>query len=104
MYTQYIFTLRTIIALPLHLQKQVLEKVDDEFIKFLVECIVNLVHGNFRAAKKEQFKSHTEVLEFISSKHTSISRKQQRVILASTKGRKLLKVISPLIFDKFGKK
>ena len=92
-------------TLPPTLQKQVLRKVDDDFIKFLAECIVNVVHGNFQTAKQEQFKTHIKILkQLIIKSRKEITRKQQRAILTSINGLKLLKSISPFIFEKFKSK
>ena len=104
MYTQYVYTLKTIVALPKHMQKAVLKKVDDDFIKFLIECIINLIQGNFDDATEKQFLPHLRILEYIIENYQSISRNKQRSILASSKGLKLLKTICPHIYEKFGKR
>lgn len=101
MNTQYIYTLKTTIALPKHMQKVVMKKVDDDFVRFIVECIVNLVHGNFDNATRQQFLPYKEILEYITEHHQRISRDKQRSILASSKGLKLLKTIAPHIYEKF---
>ena len=100
-YIQYVHTVKTIQSLPPNVQKTVLRHIDSDFIRFLVECIVNLLHGNFITARKTRFVSHRFILEKIVKKN--INRSQQRSLLISSRGIALLRAISPLIVNKFGK-
>ena len=82
------------------MQKLVIKKIDDDF----VECIVNLVHGNFTYATKEPFLPYKDILEYLVKNHESLNRKKQRKLLASSKGLKLLKTMIPHIYEKFSRR
>lgn len=100
MYTHYACTLRTLISLPTKVQRIVLRNIDGDFIRFLVECIVNLVHGNFSAAMKKRFRQHRSILESLTKKK-NVTRNQQRTLVTSERGLRLLKALTPLIYEKF---
>ena len=88
-------------SLPKHMQSIVLRKVGNDFIKFLIECIVNLVEGNFRNAKKDQFIPHRKLLQYIMKSYKSHAKKNIRSKLTSEQGLRLVKTIYPLIYAKF---
>jgi hypothetical protein len=83
------------------MQIQAIKTSEDGFIKFLVECIVNLVLGNFKEAKKEQFKSHIILLEKLGQQNHTHDIRHQKKLLANLKGLALLNDLAPFIFKKF---
>lgn len=77
----------------------VLLRIDDDFIRFIVECVVNLVEGNFVKARKQQYEKFKAILKTLTDK--KLTRYQQRTLITSDKGLQLLKVLVPLIKAKF---
>jgi hypothetical protein len=77
----------------------VVKNLQNDFIRFIVECVHNLIHGNFEGPRKSQFETHSKVIKLLVKR--KISRTKQKKILASADGLNMLKVLSPFIFDKF---
>ena len=74
-----------------------LQSRSKEFIRFLCECMINLLKGNLQSMKRHHVaKFQTEVWA-LSLKRTT--RKQRRDILASKKGLQLIKVITPPVIN-----
>ena len=100
-FIQYVHTLKILHKLPRNVQKLVLRHIDSDFIRFLIECIINLLHGNFESAYKRKFVRHQYVLRKIAQKN--ISRARQRYLLTTPSGIALFNTLIPLIITKFGK-
>ena len=74
---------------------QVLQNSPKKLIQFLIECIVNLLHGNMQGLQKEQKLKYREQIQILSLVRTTW--KERRRIL-STKTRLLLtKTISAFV-------
>ena len=64
-----------------------------EFIRFLCECIINLLKGNLQSIKRHHVVKFQSEVRLLCLKRTTW--KQRRDILASEKGSQLIKVITP---------
>ena len=71
---------------------QILKTCPKEFIRFLSECIVNLLQGNLSEVKGRQVLKHRDEIHELSLKRTTW--KQRRSLLSSQKGVLLIKTIS----------
>ena len=63
-----------------------------EFIRFLCDCIVYLLKGNFQAIKRHHVVKFQDELWLLLLKRTT--RKQRRNVLLSEKGLQLIAVIT----------
>ena len=70
-----------------------------EFIRFLCECIVNLIKGNLPGLGRNQFTRFQEQLRKLTSKSTTLS--SRRLILGSKAGIKILSYIYQPCMNKF---
>ena len=70
-----------------------LQSCPKEFIRFLCECILNLLKGNQQNIKRHHVVNFQSEVRLLSLKRTTW--KQRRDILASERGLQLIKVITP---------
>ena len=67
----------------------------NEFIKFLLDCIYNIVHGNVSLAQttlnESKLKKFKNILTFVCNKKVKFSQKQK--LLATNQGLQLIKII-----------
>ena len=70
-----------------------LQSCPKEFVRFLCECIVNLLKGNLQSIKRQQVTKFQNKVRLLSLK--TVTRKQRREVLASRKVLQLIKVITP---------
>ena len=68
-----------------------------EFIRFLCECIVNLLKGNLQAIKRHHVVKFQDEVWLLLLKRTTW--KQRRNVLASEKGLQLIAVITPPVIN-----
>jgi len=69
-------------------RRKAIQKSPDAFIKFLSDCLLNIINGNVRGISKKKLKDHEGQIKKLTTRRTSI--KERKVILASPKGLKLL--------------
>ena len=72
---------------------QLLKTYSKEFIRFLSECIVNLLQGNLSEVKRRHVLKYRDEIHEMSLKRTTW--KQRRSLLSSQKGFLLIKTIPP---------
>ena len=68
-----------------------------EFIRFLCQCIVNLLKGNLQSIKRHHVVKFQNEVRLLSLKRTTW--KQRRNILSSEKGLQLIAVITPPVIN-----
>ena len=76
---------------------QFLENFPKEFIRFLSECIVNLLQEKLSEIKRSHFLKYSDRVHELSVKRTTY--KQRRSLLASQKGVMLKKKIPPFVIN-----
>ena len=101
MYKQNCSTLKTLQKLPNKAKSTILANCDSEFIRFMVECVVNLIDGNLEGLTKQSLKRHEPILKQIYNRKHKSFRSDQRKLLKSPKGLALINYISPAIISKF---
>ena len=74
-----------------------LQSCPKEFIRFLCECIVNLLKGNLQAIKKHHVLKFQDEVRLLSLKRTTW--KQRRNVLTSEKGLQLMAVITAPVIN-----
>ena len=74
-----------------------LQSCPKEFIRFLCECIVNLLKGNLQAIKRHHVVKFQDEVLLLSLKRTTW--KQRRNVLSSEKGLQLIAVITPPVIN-----
>ena len=70
-----------------------------EFIRFLCECIVNLLEGNLQAIKRHHVVKFQDEFWLLLLKRTSWNNEQQRNVLSSEKWLQLIAVITPPVIN-----
>ena len=75
------------------MQKSFPSVLPKKFIRFLRECIINLLKGNLQSIKRQHVTKFQSAVRLLSLKRTTW--KQIRDLLASEKGLQLIKVITP---------
>lgn len=80
-------------------KKHYLQKCPKEFIRFLCECIFNLVEGNLHVIEKKTVSAYKKQISKLVQRKPSF--RERRTILSSPKGLSLLKVITPSIISNF---
>ena len=70
-----------------------LQSCPKKFVRFLCECIINLLKGNLQSLKRHHMTKLQSEVRLLSLKRTTW--KQRRDILASERGLQLLKVNTP---------
>ena len=84
------------IAFP-QMQKSLSSVLPKEFIRFLCECIVNLLTGNLQAIERHHVVKFQDEVWLLLLKRTTW--KQRRNVLSSEKGLQLIAVITPLVIN-----
>ena len=79
-------------------KKLFIQNCPKEFIRFLCECIVNIIHGKL-LIPKSKLQQYRRQLRKLSQKTPSY--RERRTVLCSKKGLSLIKVISAAIIDRF---
>ena len=67
------------------------------FIRFLCECMINLLKGNLQSIERHHMANFQSEVRLLSLKRTT--RKQRRDILASERGLQLIKVVTPPVIN-----
>ena len=88
---QNYYTLKLFRILTKKFQLAFLLHCSKEFIRFLCECIVNLIEGNLTGVRKNQFSCFQKQLRKLTSKSTTLS--SRRVISGSKAGITILSYI-----------
>ena len=96
---QNYFSLKLFRNINKKLQTAVLLHCPKEFIRFLCECIVNLIEGNLTGVKRNQFSRFQKQLRKLTSKSTTLS--SRRLILGSKAGITILSYIYQPCVKKF---
>ena len=103
--SQHLTTFKLLINLKPVLKRFALIHLDDDFIKFLVDCLYNIVQGNVSLAStyvtKQQFKKFKTILSLICDKKVKLPPK--RKLLATHQGLQLIKLIHNPIQNHFKK-
>ena len=97
MNTQNLSNLQVFQSLSRKCKSHFLQSCPKEFIRFLRECILNLLKGNFQAIKRHHVVK--DDVSILSLKRTTW--KQRRNIVSSEKGLQLKAVITPPIINHF---
>ena len=96
MNTQNLSTLQVFQLLSRKCKSHSLQSCPKEFIRFLCECIVNLLEGNLQTIKRHHVVKFQDKVWLLLLKRTT--RKQKRNVLLSEKGLQLIAVITPPVF------
>ena len=91
-HTNFLYSLSVPIAFP-QMEKTLSQSSPKEFIRFLCECMVNLLKGNLQTLKRHHVVKFQEEVWLLLLKRTTW--KQRRNVLLSEKKWKLIAVISP---------
>lgn len=75
-----------------------LQNCPKEFVRFLSECVVNLMRGELDSLNKSDLISYKAQLKKLVSKRTTL--KERRLILGSKKGLKLIEMITPPVITR----
>ena len=97
MNTQNLSTLQVFQSLSRKCKSHFLQSCPKEFIRFLCECIVNLLRGNLHATKRHQVVKIQDEVWLLSLKRTTW--KERRNVLSSEKGLQLKAIISPPVIN-----
>ena len=76
-----------------------LQSCPKKFIRFLCECIVNLLKGNSQAIKRHHVVEFQDEVWLLTIERTTW--KQRRNVLSSEKGLQLLAVTTPPVINHF---
>ena len=95
-HTKSLYSPSVPIAFP-QMQKPFLQSCPKEFIRFLCECILNLLKGKLQAIKTHHVVKFQSEVRILSLKRTTW--KQRRNVLSSEKGLKLIAVITPPVIN-----
>ena len=97
MNTQNLSTLQVFQSLSRKFKSHLLQSCPKEFIRFLCECIVNLLKGKLQAIKRHHVVKFQDEVWLLSLKRTTW--KQRRNVLSSEKGLQLIAVITPPVIN-----
>ena len=97
MNTQNLSALQVFQSLSRECKSHFLQSCPKVFIRFLCECIVNLLIGNLQAIKRHHVVKFQDKVWLLSLKRTTW--KQRRNVLSSEKGLQLIAVITPPIIN-----
>ena len=100
-YKQNCYTLKTLSQLPIKDKKVLLLNVDSESIRFLIDCVTNLILGNLTGVKKSDVVRFRPIITKLYNKRSKTFRKEQRKLFASTDGVSLIVKLTPFIFERF---
>ena len=93
MNTQNLSTLQVFQLLSRKCRSHFLQSRSKEFVRFLCECIANLLKGNLQAIKRHHVVKIHDQFWLLSLKRTT--SKQRRNVLLSKMGLQLIPVITP---------
>ena len=79
-------------------QKLFLSTCDSDFLRFVCECIDNILRGNVAMKKDNLYPFYSELTQL---RKQSLSNRRRRDILQTTRGIRLLKVVSEAIARHF---
>ena len=79
------------------MQSLFLQSCPKEFIRFLCECVIDLLKGFLQSIKRHHVAKIESDVRLLSLKRTTC--KQRRIILVSEKGLQLIKVVTPPILN-----
>ena len=97
MNTKTLFTHQVFQSLSRKCKSHFLQSCPKEFIRFLCECIVNLLKGNLQAINRHHVvKFQDEVWLLLQKRKTW---KQRRNVLSPEKGLQLLAIITPPVIN-----
>ena len=97
MNTQNVSTLQVFQSISHKCKKVFLQCCPKEFIRFLCECIINLLKGNLQSMKRHHVAKFESEVRLLSLKRTTW--KQTRDFLASEKRLQLIKATTPLAIN-----
>ena len=97
MNTQNFFTLQVFQLLSGKCKSHFLQSCLKEFIRFLCECLVNLLKGNLQAIKRHHVVKFQDEVWLLLLKRTTW--KQKRNVLSSEKRLQLIAVITPPVIN-----
>ena len=97
MNTQIFSSLQVFQSLSRKCNSHFLQSCPKEFIRFLRECIVNLLNGNLQAIKRHHVVKFQDEVWLLSLKRTTW--KQRGNVLSSEKGLQLIAFITPPVFN-----
>ena len=97
MNTQNLPTLQVFQLLSRKCKSHFLQSCPKEFIRFLCECIVNLLKGNLQTIRRHHVVKFPDEVWLLSLKRTTW--KQRRNVLSSEKGFQLIAVITPPVIN-----
>ena len=80
------------------LQKQFILHCPKSFIKFLRECLVNLLRGELKDLRKVDVVKYRREISELTRRRTSLHKR--RTILSSPKGLQLISVITPFVIKR----
>ena len=89
--------LKHFIAFNSTLQRLFILHCNDDFIKFLSECILNILEGNITMQKgdRKDLKMYSQMIASIIKRRASLSKR--RILLSTDEGLELIKTIAPKI-------
>ena len=96
MNTQNLSTLQVFQLLSRKCKSHFLQSCPKEFIRFLCECIVNLLKGKFQAIKRHHVVKFQRSLATIAKKNNLEAKKKRSVV---RKGLQLIAVITPPVIN-----
>ena len=97
MNTQNLSTLQVFQSLSRKCKSHFLQSCPKEFIRFLCECIVNLLKRNFEAIKRHHVVKFQDEVWLVLLRRTTW--KQRRNVLSSEKVLQLIAVITPPVIN-----
>ena len=97
MNTQNLATLKVFQSLSRKFKNHFLQSCLKEFIRFLCECIVNLLKENLQTIKRHHLVKFQDQVWLLLLKRTTW--KQRRNVLSSEKGLQLIAVITPPVIN-----
>ena len=97
MNTQNLSALQVFQSLSRKCKSHFLQSCPKELIRFLCECIVNLLKGNLQTIKRHHVVKFQDEVWLLSLKRTTW--KQRRNVLSSEKGLQLIAVITPPVIN-----
>ena len=97
MNTQNLSTLQVFQSLSRKCKSHFLQSCPKEFIRFLCECVVNLLKGNLQAIIRHHVVKFQDEVWLQSLKKTTWKRR--RNVLSSEKGLQLIAVITPPVIN-----
>ena len=98
MNTQHLSTLNVFQNFSQKFKKDFVKHCPKDFIRFLSECIVNLLHGELSEVRKLDVQKYQKEVQLLVNKRTS--QQKRRKILSSAKGLALINIITPSVITR----